>query len=66
MLEPVDLNPIQKLIHKVGGEGKYQFLMFLSFGLKWFMAASFFFSLNFLFLTTDFVCQEGESGRESC
>lgn len=66
MLEAEEMNPIQRLIHKVGGDGKYQFLMFLSFGMKWFLAACFFFSLNYLFLTVDFVCTNGEEKNQTC
>ena len=51
MIQQNDNNPFENLINKVGGQGKYQFLMFFSFGIKWFIAAAFFFSLNFLFLT---------------
>lgn len=66
MLEGQSMNPLEKLIHKVGGEGSYQFLMFFSFGAKWFIAATFLFSLNFLFLTQDFICQDGENGSKPC
>jgi hypothetical protein len=66
MIDDLDMNTFEKLVNKVGGAGKYQLMMSLSFGLKWFICAAFLFSLNFLFYTNDFVCAEGESGGMTC
>ena len=60
------LNPIERLVSRVGGSHRFQLLMFLSFGFKWFTAATFLMSLNFLFMTQDFTCLNGENGNTPC
>lgn len=59
MLPTANPNILESLIIKVGASHKYQYLMFGVFALKWFFAAMFLMSLNFLFYTEDFVCLNG-------
>lgn len=48
------------LVSRVGGSDKYQYLLFLNFGLKWVLAGMILFSLNFFYITPEFVCAKGE------
>jgi hypothetical protein len=59
MLEPSE-NKIEVLVQKVGGNGKYQFYLFLIFALKWFLAAMILFSLNFFYFVPEFECTKAE------
>lgn len=59
-------NIIEKLIVRVGGANTYQYRMFAVMATKWLISAMFLMSLNFLFYTEDFVCQNGENGQQNC
>lgn len=48
------------LLHRVGGETRYQYAIFLVFALKWIIAAMILFSLNFFYYVPDFSCTQGE------
>lgn len=52
-------NTIERLILRVGASNVYQYRMFALMATKWFISAMFLMSLNFLFYTEDFVCQDG-------
>ena len=48
------------LLARVGHSGKYQWLLFANFGLKWVLAGMILFSLNFFYITPEFTCKSGE------
>lgn len=63
---PSTTNIVESLMVKVGSCGRYQYRMFAVFLCKWVVAAMFLMSPNFLFLTTDFTCLDGENGKQTC
>lgn len=59
MLEQSE-NKVEILLRRVGGEHRYQYCIFLVFGLKWVIAAMILFSLNFFYIVPDFTCSKEE------
>lgn len=53
-------NKIEVLLRRVGGESRYQIMLFLIFALKWLIAAMILFSLNFFYYVPDFECSKEE------
>jgi hypothetical protein len=51
-------NKFEILLRRVGGENKYQYLIFFIFAVQWVIAAMILFSLNFFYIVPEFKCTD--------